>query len=506
MKRIITISLILIFLWEGSKVSAQTGIISPDGVYVPRLTTVNRNAIATPANGQLIYNTDENCFNVYQKGAWQKLSGFNPTLSDTWTPKANLPVGNGVMGFSIGSKGYLGEWEYDPATDIWTQKAAFPGESRFNAVRFSIGNKGYYGTGYYPDIFFAKEDFWEFDPIANTWTRKADFGGGARYGAVGFSIGNKGYLGGGARFDFSGGEVSLAQFQEYDPSTDTWTAKASLGIIDAVGFSIGNRGYVGTGYDSFNDDVYISKLFWEYNPDANTWTRKADFGGTARIDAAGFSIGNKGYIGLGQNKKDLWEYEPTDNTWTQKTSFGGTTINSATGFSIGKKGYVGIGGGINNFYEYDPFGPPKSITTQGNTFNGPNQLLQFNASGNIGENLNVNGDVTVTGVINTENFIAPTLLNGWVNYNTPTYVPAGYYKDVEARVHLRGSIKFGTSTSGTVLFTLPVGYRPSEVMMFAVTTTSLALGRVDIFPNGDVKVINGSSNHLCLDGISFRVN
>ena len=42
------------------------------------------------------------------------------------------------------------------------------------------------------------KDFWEYDPATNAWTQKADFGGTARYGAVGFSIGSKGYIGTGS--------------------------------------------------------------------------------------------------------------------------------------------------------------------------------------------------------------------------------------------------------------------------------------------------------------------
>ena len=58
------------------------------------------------------------------------------------------------------------------------------------------------GTG---DIGAANEyfaDFWEYDPSTNVWTQKADFGGGARSGAVGFSIGSKGYIGTGGANDF----------------------------------------------------------------------------------------------------------------------------------------------------------------------------------------------------------------------------------------------------------------------------------------------------------------
>ncbi|MBI4726765.1 hypothetical protein HY768_06025 [candidate division TA06 bacterium] len=38
-------------------------------------------------------------------------------------------------------------WEYDTTSDTWTRKADFPGTPRDRAVGFSIGTKGYIGTG-----------------------------------------------------------------------------------------------------------------------------------------------------------------------------------------------------------------------------------------------------------------------------------------------------------------------------------------------------------------------
>ena len=38
-------------------------------------------------------------------------------------------------------------WEYDPVANTWTQKADFGGAARDSAVGFSIGSKGYIGTG-----------------------------------------------------------------------------------------------------------------------------------------------------------------------------------------------------------------------------------------------------------------------------------------------------------------------------------------------------------------------
>src|SRR5205823_1898625 len=104
-------------------------------------------------------------------------------------------------------KGYIGTgfdnnvtwtndfWEYDPSTNVWMQKADFGGSGRAAAVGFSIGSKGYLGTGSDSEGLF--NDFWEYDPATNAWTQKAGLELG-RDLAVGFSIGSKGYLGTGS--------------------------------------------------------------------------------------------------------------------------------------------------------------------------------------------------------------------------------------------------------------------------------------------------------------------
>lgn len=97
-------------------------------------------------------------------------------------------------------------------------------------------------------------------------------------------------------------------------------------------------------------------------------------------------------------------------------------------------------------------------------------------------------------------WIAPTLENSWVTYNT-TWVKEGYIKDDFGFVHLRGLIKSGTT--GTAIFNLPVGYRPEFQELFAVSTGT-GLGRIDIYPNGDVKMQSGGNSYLQLSGIIFK--
>ncbi|MFN9674805.1 MAG: hypothetical protein ACK552_20475 [Microcystis sp.] len=100
-----------------------------------------------------------------------------------------------------------------------------------------------------------------------------------------------------------------------------------------------------------------------------------------------------------------------------------------------------------------------------------------------------------------EAWIVPAFMNGWINFDT-THNPAGYFKDSLGIVHLRGLVKNGTNN--TTIFTLPVGYRPSNQELQAVQTNLNTIGRVDILADGQVTVVSGSNGWVSLDGITFR--
>ena len=92
----------------------------------------------------------------------------------------------------------------------------------------------------------------------------------------------------------------------------------------------------------------------------------------------------------------------------------------------------------------------------------------------------------------------PTLVNGWVNYGNGCS-PAGYCKDGQGFVHLRGLIANGTANT---IFTLPPGLRPTYRQLLTTTSKS-TLARVDIFADGTVISIIYSSEWLSLDGLTF---
>lgn len=163
-------------------------------------------------------------------------------------------------------------WEFDPVANTWTQKANFGGTGRFGAVGFSIGNKGYIGTGedqFSPPVIFPPaRDFWEWDQATDTWTQKADVPGPLRYHASSFAIGTKAYVGLGA--NHSGSDNYYNDFWEWNQATNTWMQVASLpGKIRwlAMAFSVGNKGYAGYGRDSTG---YMIQDFWEFDANAVT--------------------------------------------------------------------------------------------------------------------------------------------------------------------------------------------------------------------------------------------
>jgi competence protein ComGC len=103
---------------------------------------------------------------------------------------------------------------------------------------------------------------------------------------------------------------------------------------------------------------------------------------------------------------------------------------------------------------------------------------------------------------------------GWTTITTPTptnwtwYSSAGifstpaYIKASDGIVSLKGLITGGTTTTETIITTLPATYRPSSRLVFEVANNG-AVGRVDVLPNGEVRIITGGNTWLDLSNIHF---
>ena len=97
----------------------------------------------------------------------------------------------------------------------------------------------------------------------------------------------------------------------------------------------------------------------------------------------------------------------------------------------------------------------------------------------------------------------PAFQNSWVNHGSTSAV-AAFYRDSSGVVRIKGLVKNGTGA--TTIFTLPVGYRPTEDRYFAATSfdgSNYVAGNTMINAAGDVKHNNGGTSFHSVE-CSFR--
>ena len=254
---------------------------------------------------------------------------------------AGMKPRNSAVAFNTNGKGYVGTgfdgknalsdfWQYDPVANSWAQKASL-GDSnglkpRYNAVAFGIGNNGYVSTGN-DSINFLK-DVWQYDAIADKWTKKIDFPGSARDQAVSFVYNNKGYIVTGLGTN----GTTLNDFYSFDPSKPDASAWSQLRYIS----NFSPNSY---------DDGYISIV--RYNAVGFVMTQTVSDGG-----------GDRAYITTGSAGSTTWAYNFATDLWNQKTSYEREARSGAVGFSVLNRGFVGLGtSGSSAFSNFDEWKP-----------------------------------------------------------------------------------------------------------------------------------------------------
>jgi len=248
--------------------------------------------------------------------AWTQKANFpggNRSASTAFTIGSKAYMGTGNDG-NI----YLNDfWEYEPSADTWTQKAGFPGFEREEAVGFAIGNKGYLGTGQTfvvgPNNSWTTtyNDFYEYDPATDSWSQKSSLPGPPRAYAVGAVIGNTGYVGLGGNDDQS---ASFTDFYAYDPATDTWTSRASMGgsgRADAGVVANGNNIYIIGGINFPNFNGFSSCRM--YDAVTDSWVSAPVFSGGVIMAPVVQNAGGRVFAGTGYNsgfvaRNDWWEF------------------------------------------------------------------------------------------------------------------------------------------------------------------------------------------------------
>ena len=138
----------------------------------------------------------------------------------------------------------------------------------------------------------------------------------------------------------------------------------------------------------------------------------------------------------------------------------------------------------------------------------PNALQMDNILANF-TNSWFNGMVELASILNIlatkadktqEAWIAPTLVNSWVDYDTSRVVR--YMKDSMGFVHIKGAIKSGSL--GTTAFNLPVGYRPPAPRGYALNSNNSTFGACYVNGTGDVIIVAGNTALMYLDAICFK--
>jgi hypothetical protein len=165
----------------------------------------------------------------------------------------------------------------------------------------------------------------------------------ARDDAVGFTIDGIGYVTGGRKTDFG---ISN-QLWAYDPSSDTWEARAQFPGNPrqySSSFVLDNKGYVFCG---LSDPSLTLDEVWRYDPNSNSWTQMSDFPGGNRYAPISFVLNGIAYAGLGKEDNnnyhdDLWRYYPDEDEWMLAAQFP-KALYSAISLSIDGQELIGLG-------------------------------------------------------------------------------------------------------------------------------------------------------------------
>jgi hypothetical protein len=208
----------------------------------------------------------------------------------TWFPMGNLPYAGtfNKTGFELNGEWYIGMgldsanhdsngtplpakdfWKYNPATNIWTRLADFPGGSMNFPTCFTVGSEAYafYGAIFPGQANFLSEyskELWKYDPPTNTWiqiklpTNGPNLLPGEKYQIVSYN-GKAYFLTGQASF-FHGyyyGFDTENSSLEYDPLSNTFKniSNSSTGGILQLIYQNNNKFY-------FQSDAsgYISNI------------------------------------------------------------------------------------------------------------------------------------------------------------------------------------------------------------------------------------------------------
>jgi N-acetylneuraminic acid mutarotase len=235
-------------------------------------------------------------------------------------------------------------YEYDPATDVWTKKSPMPHPAHHAALA-AVNGKIYAFGGFVAPANTAIPvgaawepiaDAWEFNPATDSWKPLAPLPG-KRGSAIAAEVGGKIYVIGGATtmegakdpfFTAFGPARVLGTNEVYDPATDKWESRnpmsvprnhAFSGVVNGKIYVIGGR----TGH-AFILSATNTDVVEEYNPASNMWSIPKERMPTARSGGASGTDGRRIYVAGGEVTttelvaafRAVEAYDPATNSWT----------------------------------------------------------------------------------------------------------------------------------------------------------------------------------------------
>ena len=227
---------------------------------------------------------------------------YNPA-TDSWTELAPFP--GGARGFAIGDiwngKAYFGFgndgtsrlndlWVFDPSNMSWTELASCPCAERAHPAMIAHNGKVFVGLG--SSSSGNMNDWWEYDIALNTWSQKDDLPSLSRHHPYQFGIDDYVYTG------FGHGNSIFNDWFRYDIAGETWTQVATLpaeGRVAGTQFSYNGLGYVLSG-DGDNHNSMNTGEFWAYDPVTDTWDELPPHPEGSRWAPASFVINGEVYI------------------------------------------------------------------------------------------------------------------------------------------------------------------------------------------------------------------
>jgi N-acetylneuraminic acid mutarotase len=199
----------------------------------------------------------------------------------------------------------------------WATRAPLPEPNSETAV--AQLDDQIYVIGGYPSSRTSVSTVQVYHAATDSWSLAAPLPGPVNH-AMAAAVNGKVYVIGGQSGAGGGGPFLDAVF-EYDPASDTWTAKSLMPTVRSGGTAvvIDSKIYVAGGRPPHGHDFAV------YDPVADTWETLPDMP-TDRNHLAGVAIGGKLYVvggrfgaGFQSDMTDALEiFDPATNTWTSQ--------------------------------------------------------------------------------------------------------------------------------------------------------------------------------------------